>query len=160
MSVRILIAAAALLAVAAPAVAQDAPAAPAQSAPAQAAPAQAPSAEAAALEAKGEAFEARIEAMRGEMQAAVTAAGGDQGKLTADLDAIVAKYQPEADAFATELEAFFANPPAEVPAEQRAGMSQAGPMVGAQIRGFPAQAKAETLAQAAPAAPAAPATPR
>ena len=101
MSVRIALAASVVLAFAAPAFAQDAPAAP----PAATAEADAE----AAFEAKGEAFGARMEEMGAEMQAAVTAAGGDQAKATPALDAIVAKYQPEADAFAVELEAFIAS---------------------------------------------------
>ena len=148
MSVRIALAASVVLAFAAPAFAQDAPAAP----PAATAEADAE----AAFEAKGEAFGARMEEMGAEMQAAVTAAGGDQAKATPALDAIVAKYQPEADAFAVELEAFIASQMVNVPEEQRAQMAAMGPMISAQVKGAPGQARDQALASmTAAAAPAA-----
>ncbi|NJC40780.1 hypothetical protein GGQ87_001038 [Brevundimonas alba] len=149
MSLRIILAASAVLAFAAPAFAQDAPAAP------PAASAEDTAAQA-AFEAKGEAFGARMEAMGGEMQAAVTAANGDQARATAALDVIVAKYQPEADTFATELEAFITSQMANAPEEQRAQMVAMGPMISAQVKGAPAQMRDQALASmtAAAAAPA------
>jgi hypothetical protein len=69
-------------------------------------PASDTSAAEAAIEARAEAFEGRIRQMGEEMGAAITAAGPDRAKRAADLDAIQARYQPEADAFASELEAF------------------------------------------------------
>ena len=142
MSIRILLAAAAVaLAATPPAFAQNA------------APAYATTAEAeAALQARGAALMASMETMKNEMSAAATAAGGDQTRLASALDAIVARYQPSADAFAAEMEAFFANPPADMPPEQRAGMLQAGPMVVAQLKGLPAMMRQEQLAAAAGAA--------
>lgn len=155
MSFRAVLAASAVFAFAAPALAQTPPPAPA----APAAPA--PSAEEAALEAKGEAFGARMEQMAGEMQAALTAAAGDTAKATADIDAIAARYQPEADAFGDEVGAFITAQSASAPAEQQAQMTQMVPVVTAQIKGVPAQVKSQVLAAAAaPAAPAAPATPQ
>lgn len=148
MSLRTALAAAAVLAFAAPAFAQEA------SAPAPA-PAAAQDAEAAeaAFEAKGQAFEAAVEAMTQEMQAAATAANGDTVKAGADLDVIAARYQPRADAFADELEAFIASQLPSMPAEAQAQMAQMGPMLRGQITGVPATAKAKVLeAMAAPAA--------
>lgn len=150
MSLRAVLTASVVLAFAAPALAQEAPAAPAAPAAAEAAdPVEA------AFEAEAQAFQARMEAMGAEMQAAVTAAGADSAKATADLDAIVARYQPEADAFAASFEVFFAAKLAEAPEDQRAQMTQVGPMISGQIKGAPAMVKAQLLqAAAAPAAPA------
>ena len=145
MSFRAVLAASVVLAFAAPALAQEAPPAPA------AAPAADPAE--AAFEAEAEAFQARMETMGAEMQAAMTAAGGDSAKANTDLDAIVARYQPEADAFAASFEAFFAIKLAEAPEEQRGQMTQIGPMVSGQIKGAPAMVKMQMLqAAAAPAA--------
>ena len=152
MSFRAVLAASAVFAFAAPAFAQDAPA----PAPAPAAPA-APSAEEAALQAKGEAFGARMQQMATEMQSAVTAAAGDTAKANADLDAIVARYQPEADAFGDEVAAFITAQSATAP-EQQAQMAQMIPMITAEITGVPAKAKTDVLAAAASAA--APAVPQ
>jgi hypothetical protein len=153
MSFRAVLAASALFVFAAPAFAQDAPA----PAPAPAAPA-APSAEEAALQAKGEAFGARMQQMATEMQSAVTAAAGDTAKANADLDVIVARYQPEADAFGDEVAAFITAQSATAPAEQQAQMAQMIPMITAEITGVPAKAKTDVLAAAASAA--APAVPQ
>jgi len=148
MSIRVILAASAVVAFAAPAlaVAQEPPAAPAPAATAEDAAAEA------AFEARAGVFETRMEEMTTEMQSAAGAAGGDQAKLSADLDAIVARYQPEADAFAEELKAFIASKLAGMPAEAQAQMSMAGPMIDAQVRGAPAKAKADTLAMAVGAA--------
>lgn len=155
MSPRTALAIVALLAFASPALSQEAPAAPPP--PAADAEAQAASAEAeAALEAKGEAFEAAMEAMEVEMQTAVTAAGGDQAKAAADLDAIVARYQPQADAFADDLDAFITSQLPSMPAEAQAQLVQVGPMMRAQITGAPATIRAGVLQAAASATPAAP----
>jgi len=146
MSIRLVLAASAALALATPAFAQEAPAAPAE--------ADSAAAEA-AFEARAEAFEARMEAMGAEMQTAVGAAAGDQARLSADLDVIAARYQPDADAFAEELKAFIASQLAGMPPEAQAQMTMAGPLIDAQVRGAPAQAKAQALAAAAAPAPAA-----
>ena len=150
------------LAVAAPTLAQTPTQTPAAPPAATAPAAPSDSAEEAAFNAKGEAFGKRMEAMAGEMQAAFTAAAGDQAKAKADLDAIQARYQPEADAFATELESFGAAQAAQAPEEQRAaitsGVGSAVPTikaVPAQVRGQVEQAAAQGAAAAQPAAPAA-----
>lgn len=146
MSLRTALAAAAVLALAAPAFAQEAPAAD----PAAAAAAQAE----AAFEARAEAFQQAMGEMQGEMQAALTAAGTDQVKANADMDAIAARYQPRADAFANELDAFLTSQMPVMPPEAQAQMAQMGPMVRAQITGAPASIKAGLIqAAAAPAAP-------
>lgn len=153
MSIRMMLAVSAVLAFAAPAFAQEAPAAP-PAAPAIDAGAQA------AFEARGHAFEAAVETMTREMQAAATAAAGDTAKANSDLDAIAARYQPQADAFADELEAFLATQLPSMPAEAQAQMAQMGPMLRAGITGIPATTKAEILQAAAAPAPAASATPQ
>lgn len=142
MSLRMILAASAFLAFAAPAFAQGAPVAP------PAAPAIDPVAQA-AFEARGEAFEAEMDRMQGEMQTAFTAAAGDRDKANADLDAIAARYQPQADAFAGEVEAFLASQISSMPAEAQAEMAQMGPTIRAQVSGIPAMVKARTLEGAA-----------
>ena len=147
MSIRMILAAAAVLALAAPAVAQEAPPAP-------------PAAEAAdpagaAMEARGQAFGVRMEAMGAEMQAAITAAGGDPAAAAGALDAIVARYQPEADAFAAELKTFLEAQSATAPEEGRAEMAAAAAAVVPVIQGVPAMVR-EQISQAALA----PATPQ
>lgn len=148
MSIRLILAASAALAFAAPAFAQDTPSAP----PA----AEATSPEEAALEAKANVFEGRMRAMAAEMQTAATAVGADPARRTADLDAIEARYQPEAEAFAAELEAFLNAEAAKTPdeakkAELAAAVSGAVPA----IRGIPAQVRAAMAQAAAAPAPAA-----
>lgn len=153
MSIRIVLAATAALAFATPVLAQQAPASP----PAASADADdADDGAEAAFEAKGEAFEAAMTAMQTEMQTAVTAAGGDQAKANADLDAIVAKYQPQADAFADDLDAFITSQLPSMPEEAQQQVAQMGPMMRAQITGAPAQMKAAALAAAAAPATATP----
>jgi hypothetical protein len=87
--------------------------------------------------------------MQGEMQAALTAAGADRARANADMDAIAARYQPQADAFANELDAFITSQLPVMPAAEQAQMAQMGPMVRAQIMGAPATIKAGLLQQAA-----------
>lgn len=97
----------------------------------------------AAIEARAEAFEGRIRQMGEEMGAAITAAGPDRAKRIADLDAIQARYQPEADAFASELEAFVGPQLAALPADQQAGARTGFEAGMAQIRGLPAMVRAQ-----------------
>lgn len=144
MSLRTALAAAAVLALATPAFAQDAP--PADPVAAAAAQSEA------AFEAKAEAFQQAMGTMQGEMQAALTAAGADQAKANADMDAIAARYQPQADAFATELDAFMTSQLSVMPPEAQAQMAQLGPMVRAQITGAPTTIKTGLIQQAAAAA--------
>jgi hypothetical protein len=149
MSLRTALAAAAVLAFATPVFAQTAPAADPV--------AEAAGAEA-AFEARAEAFQQAMGTMQEEMQAALTAAGTDQVKANADLDAIAARYQPQADTFANELDAFITSQLPVMPPEAQAQMAQMGPALRAQITGAPATIKAGLIQQAAGAA-AAPAAP-
>ncbi|MDP1914404.1 hypothetical protein [Brevundimonas sp.] len=144
MTLRIALAAAAVLAFSAPAFAQEAPAA--DPAAAAAAPAEA------AFEARAQAFQQAMVTMQGEMQTALTAAGADQARATADMDAIAVRYQPQADAFANELDAFITSQLPVMPPEEQAQMAQMGPMIRGQITGAPATIKAGLLQAAAGAA--------
>ncbi|MDZ4108983.1 MAG: translation initiation factor IF-2 [Brevundimonas sp.] len=158
MSIRMILAAAAAAVLAvgaaahAPAYAQTAPTAPpaAPSATEVADPAEA------ALEAKGEAFSVRMQAMGAEMQAAITAAAGDPVAAGAALDAIVAQYQPEADAFSAELKAFFDARGAVGTEEEQVGMALAAAAVVPAIQGVPAMVRGQ-VEQASATAAAAPA---
>jgi hypothetical protein len=152
MSLRIILAASAVLAFAAPALAQDAPAAP----PA----AEAKSAAEIELEAKGEAFQARMEQMQGEIEAAITGAGSDQAKGMTGVDAILARYQPDIDGFIVAFESFIDAEAASAPDEAtRAEAQGAKTAIRTALSGLPAQiragAQAALSAQATtPAAPA------
>lgn len=146
MSRRTALAAATILALASPAFAQDAAAAD----PVAAAAAQAE----AAFEARAEAFQQAMATMRGEMQTALTAAGPDQARANADMDAVAARFQPQADAFANDLDAFMTSQLAVMPPAEQAQMAQMGSMLRAQITGAPATIKAGLLqAAASPAVP-------
>ena len=131
---------AALALMAAPALAQEAPAAP----PAPAA-APAPSAAQAAVEAEAQKFEAGVEQMQGELIALRTAAGADTAKYQADSQAVLARYQPQADAFADALAAFAADPASGVPAEAQAQIAQGV----TQIRSVPTMMR-DQIGQATP----------
>ena len=148
MSLRTALAAAAVLAFATPVFAQQAPVAdPAATAAAEA--------EAAFL-AKADVFQQAMGTMQGEMQTALTAAGADQARANADLDEIAARYQPQADTFAAELDAFMTSQLSVMPPEAQAQMAQMGPMLRAQITSAPATIKAGLIQAAASAAPGAP----
>ena len=151
------LAVAAALFVAAPVMAQTPP--PAADAPA---PARAPaSPEEAALNAKAEAFSARMEQAGHQLEAALTAAGGDAAKATADTDAILNGIRPEVETFATEVETFLNGESAKATdAEEKTGLAQAAAQAGAAIRAIPDQVRAgiqERLAN--PASATAPAGP-
>ena len=150
MSLRLVLAATATLAFAAPAFAQEA-AAPA--------PAAAPAKSAAEIEmeAKAQAFEARMGQLQPELEAAIMASGGDQTKGMADVDAVLARYQPDIEGFATQLEAFIDGEIATTTDEaKRQEMTAARAQVGPALRGIPAQIRAGA-AQAIAAQAAAPA---
>lgn len=140
MSLRTALTAAAILAFATPAFAQQAPVADPTAAAAQAE---------AAFEARAEVFQQAMGTMQEEMQTALTAAGADQVKVNTDLDAIAARYQPQADAFAAELDAFITSQLPVMPAEAQTQMAQMGPMLRTQITGAPATIKAGLLQAAA-----------
>jgi hypothetical protein len=116
-------------------------------------PATDPAAVEAAIQARAEAFEGRMRQMGEEMGAAITAAGPDRAKRAADLDVIQARYQPEADAFVSELEAYVLPQLAALPADQQAAARTGFETGMAQVRGLPAMVRAQTE-QAADAPPA------
>ena len=159
MSLRIVFAASAALAFAAPAIAQDAPAAP--PAAAAEAPAEVPSAAELELEAKGEAFKARMALMQGEVEAAIVGAGSDQAKGMADVDAVLARYQPDIDGFIAAFDAFIdAETAGEADEATKTEMQGAKATMRTALGGIPDQfrsaARSALAAQAAaPAAPAA-----
>lgn len=155
MSLRIILAASAVLAFAAPALAQEAPAAPA------AAEAETPSPAAIELEAKGEAFKVRMDEMKAEIETAIAGAGTDQTKGLADVDAILARYQPDIDGFVAAFDTFIDAEAAAAPNEtERAELLGAKAGVGAALSGLPGQVRAaaeaalaaQATAAAAPAA--------
>ncbi|MNR52409.1 hypothetical protein D3C85_1722550 [compost metagenome] len=45
--------------------------------------------------------------LQAELEAVIAAAGGDQAKGMADIEIILARYEPEIDAFVPEIEAFY-----------------------------------------------------
>lgn len=140
------------LLLATPALAQ---APPDQTTPAPSTPPAPPAEDAeAAFEAKAEAFSARMEAMQGEMSAAVTAAGTDTAKRDADLDAIEARYKPDVDTFVADLQSFVATMAPTMPEAQATGMRAGIEMAIVQIRGATAQIRASVVEQstASPAA--------
>lgn len=142
-------AAVAVLALTTPAFAAGQAAAPApQAAPAPAQEADNP--EEAAFEAKAEAFGQAMETMASEMQAA--AAQADKTKAKADLDAIQAKYQPQVDAFAEDVQTFAVSSGQATP-EQVAPAIQ-------QIKGIPAEVRGKIDAAVAAPAAAAPTQPQ
>lgn len=154
MSVRTILAAAALLTAAPAAFAQQAPSAP----PAAEAPADPAEA---AFQLRAQAFQTELRTMAQEMTAVVEA-GGDQTRIDSQLDAIEARFQPVMQAFVTDLTAFIEQKAAkEGDPEERAGMLEAIPAVTQQILGLPAmirgQVVAAAAAEAAAPAPAAPA---
>lgn len=131
-------AAAALILVAAPGfvAAQTAPAAPATPTPAP---------DEAAFEAHAEAFGKVIETMMTEMQAA--AAQTDKAKAKTDLDALQARYQPQVDAFAAEVQTF---------ASAQGATADQLATANTEIKGIPAMVRAQIEAAAAAPAPATP----
>lgn len=109
------------------------------------------------FEALANAFGQRMEGMTAEMHAAVTGAAGDTAKRDADLDAIEARYQPEAEAFASALEAFLNHQAsqADQAAEAQAQIAMALAAALPQVRTIPQQVRVRVIeAAAAPADPA------
>ncbi|MNS85879.1 hypothetical protein D3C72_1197560 [compost metagenome] len=93
----------ATLAFASPVFAQDTPSA----SPQAPAPQDAKSPEVIAFDAKSKAFGVRLAQLQSEFNVAIAAANGDQAKGMADIETLLARYEPEIDAFALDLEAFF-----------------------------------------------------
>ena len=139
MSLRLTLAAvAATLAFAAPAFAQEAaPAAPAEAA----APAKPKSAAEIEMEAKAETFQARMESLQTELTAVVDGPdGGDEAKRMADADVILARYQPDFDAFASAFEGFLDTQLAAATEDsERQELTEARAKVGPAIRGISPQ---------------------
>ena len=97
MSFRLVMAASAALALSAPVIAAPAVAVAAV---------QAAAVTEAQMEAKTQAFEARMAEMNKELQAALDGSGGDATKAKADTDAIITRYTPEITSFTTDFESF------------------------------------------------------
>ncbi|MFC7377591.1 translation initiation factor IF-2 [Brevundimonas sp. GCM10030266] len=151
MSIRLILAASALLVSAPAALAQEAPAAP-PVAPAPVDPAEA------AFQLRAQAFQTEFRTMAQEMDAVVKA-GGDQARVNSDLDAIEARYQPKMQAFVDELTVFLqAQAAKETDAEEKAEMLQTIPVATQQILGLPAMIRSQIVAAAAAAAAEAPAS--
>ncbi|MFC5344741.1 translation initiation factor IF-2 [Brevundimonas staleyi] len=133
-----------------------APAAFAQTASAPAAPAAPQTPGEAEFEALAQAFGAKMEAMQDEMSAVITNTAGDPARRDSELDAIEARYQPEADAFATAVQTFAHGQAAQLPEAQQAEMRAQIEAAMPQIRGVPNQVRTgiETAAAQAEAAPA------
>ena len=93
-----------------------------------------------------------MEAMQAEMQTAVADAGGDAARQAASLDAIEARYQPDADAFATAFETFMNQQMAAAPETERAGMLAGLTQALPQLRSVPRLVRTQ-IEQAAAAAP-------
>ena len=148
MSSRLILAAAAALAVSTPALAQTAEPAPAAPATSEAA---APVLSEADVEAAGVVFEAEMQKMAVEMDALILAAGDDKAKASAEADVLVTRYQPAADAFADTLNGFIQSMADVIPAEEMAVIPEAL----AKIRQAPADIKAHRFVAPEAAAPAA-----
>ena len=141
MIVRSALAAAAILMAGTPAMAlQAAPAAPISEAD---------------FEVLANAFNGRMQALQTEVQGAVTAAAGDTTKLSADVDVITARYAPEIDTFAGQVESFLDGQIAAATDEaQRQQLTAARQQAGAGLRSIPQQLKAAALqAASTPATP-------
>ncbi|GAA0641603.1 translation initiation factor IF-2 [Brevundimonas lenta] len=152
MSARLFLAAALVVgSLAGPALARQQPAAP----PAAQAPAEPRSDAEMAMNARGEAFSGRMDQMKAELQVAMDDPATDAAGKTAATDAILNRYQPEIDAFAGELEAFFrseAGKPENV--SQRDQLLAAADAAPPAIRGIP-QIVRTAVQQALTAPPAA-----
>lgn len=150
MSLRLILAVSTAL-IATPVLAQTAPPAP----PAAAAPA--PSPEEAAMQAKGQAFQASMESISGELEAVLTDSTKTNAAKTAEANAIIDRHVPEINAFAADLEAFLrgmADKPEN--AAQREDILNAANTAPAALRSIPEQMRAG-VAQALTAPAAAPA---
>ncbi|WEK57816.1 MAG: hypothetical protein P0Y52_14940 [Candidatus Brevundimonas phytovorans] len=131
----------AALAFAAPVVAQQAPAA--NSGPPIILPISPKSPAEAELEVKTEAFKIRIAPLQAELHAAVRASGGDTAKGMAAVDAVLARYRPDIESYAVELDAYFDGLIGEAPDDatrQRIAADKA--KAGATLRGIPDQIRA------------------
>ncbi|QTC91344.1 hypothetical protein [Brevundimonas goettingensis] len=124
---------------------------PVRTAPTAAAPANTAVPDEAAVEAAAAGFETQMDEMAKELEAAKTASGSDAAALKTASDAIVAKYQPGADAFAEMVAALIASRPVPPEAQTRAREAVQ------QVRDMPGLIRDHHLAAPAPAS--LPATP-
>jgi hypothetical protein len=125
---------------------------PVRTAPTVVAPATTVVPDEAAVEAAAAAFETQMDDMAKALEAAKTASGADAAALKTASDAIVAQYQPRADAFAEMVAALIASRPvaADDQARARAAVQQ--------VRDMPGMIRDHHLAAPAATAPATPAT--
>ena len=120
---------------------------PVRTAPSVAAPVTTAVPDEAAVEAAAAAFETQMDDMAKELEAAKSASGADAAALKTAADAVVAKYQPKADAFAEMVAALIASRPVAPDDQARARAAVQ------QVRDMPGMIRDHHLA--APAAPAA-----
>ncbi|MFN3815638.1 hypothetical protein [Brevundimonas sp.] len=107
-----------------------------------------------ALEARAGRFEAQVDQMTLELQAAGEAGGGDRTATMASVDEILARYQPEFEGFARDFDAFFAARIAASDDEQaRAELTAARDAAIPVILAIPAQIRAGIEAQFAAVPP-------
>ena len=141
MTLRTVLAAAAVLAFSSPVLAQEAtqPTAPE-------APARQPSAEELAFAQRADAFDGRMQAMVGEIQAALSEPGTDANQKMGVIDGILGTYTPEINTFADELNTFLllaqsrsTNP------EEQAAIAQALQNGPAGVRAIPTQIRASVI---------------
>lgn len=105
---------------------------PVRTAPSAAAPVTTAVPDEAAVEAAAAAFETQMDDMAKELEAAKSASGADAAALKTAADAVVAKYQPRADAFAEMVANLIASRPvaADDQARARAAVQQVRDMPG------------------------------
>lgn len=132
---------AAALAAGSPSLAQDAAPPPT--------PASAPAASDAGINAAAETFRTQVEAMNGEVRAAVQAAGSNRRRASARVEEILARYQPGIEGFAVQLEAWFGQRAAAAATDEaRASVLQTGVASVARVRAVPDQVRAGLAQQA------------
>ena len=98
-----------------------------------------------AFEVSAELFGARMKQMRVEMLSAVTAAAGDQKKLSADLDIIVERYQPDVYSFSSDLDSIWGKRQMAAPAEKRAEIARTRSAAVTAVRTLPSNARMQIL---------------
>lgn len=95
------------------------------------------------MEARTQAFEARMEAMKKELQDAVDGADGDTARIKTDTDAIITRYTPEIMGFIDDFAAFLNGQIANEPdAEERQQMENIRDQVLPMLRMIPDQLRA------------------
>lgn len=133
------LAAAAALLLASPALAQT----PAPAAAPEAAAAAGPQSPAEiALQADAEAFQARMQAMTDEISAAMQAGRGDSARITADVELVLGRYEPEIGGFADRVQAFLtAESAASTDERRKAALAAAAAEASTSIRSIPVQVR-------------------